>query len=512
MPLPLPTRRRLSEISEQFGFSLSEQDLETYRALMAPNIAAYRIVDGLVDEIPATRYPRMAGSRPPASDNPLNAWAVKSTIKGADSGPLSGKRLAIKDNVMVAGLPMANGSSTLEGYIPEADATVVTRILDAGGEIAGKATSEFFCLSGGSHTSATGPVHNPHRHGYSAGGSSSGCGALVAAGEVDMAIGGDQGGSIRMPSAFSGICGMKPTYGLVPYTGIMPIEMTVDHTGPMTRTVADNALLLEVVAGEDGLDPRQYAPRTGSYAKAVSRGAASKGAEGLTIGVLAEGFGHDNSEAAVDEGVREAARRLEGQGAAVRSVSVPMHRDGLAIWTPIILEGLVDVMMTGNACGTNWRGYYPVSLADAHSRWRLRADELPDTVKLSMLVGAHMADAHQGRLYAKAQNLSRRLRLAYDAVLRGEVDVLLLPTLPMTATPLPGADAATPEIIQRAFEMITNTAPFNVTGHPAMSVPCAMADGLPVGAMIVGRHWDEESVYRIAAALEVSADWTRTMA
>ncbi|WP_366657162.1 amidase [Fodinicurvata sp. EGI_FJ10296] len=504
MPLPLPTHRRLSELSEQFGFSLSEQAIDSYRELMTPNIEAYRVVDAMVDDPLAVKYPRTPGSRPDAADNPMNAWAVKSTIKGADSGPLAGKRLAIKDNVMVAGVPMANGSSTLEGYVPEADATVVSRILDAGGEIAGKATSEYFCLSGGSHTSATGPVHNPHRHGFSAGGSSSGCGALVGAGEVDMAIGGDQGGSIRMPAAFSGICGMKPTYGLVPYTGIMPIEMTIDHTGPMTRTVADNAVLLEVIAGEDGLDPRQYAPRTSVYSQGVSAGA-----DGMTIGVLAEGFGHDNSEAAVDEGVREAARRLEGQGAVIRPVSVPMHREGLAIWTPIILEGFVDVLMSGNACGTNWRGYYPVSLADAHSRWRLRADEMPDTVKLSMLVGAHMADAHQGRLYAKAQNLARRLRLAYHTVLRGEVDALLLPTLPMTATPIPGDDAPTALIIQRAFEMIANTAPFNVTGHPAISVPCATSGGLPVGAMIVGRHWDEFNLYRAAAALERSADWTK---
>src|ERR671928_1696634 len=140
----------------------------------------------------------------------------------------------------------------------EVDATIVTRILDAGGTVIGKTVCEYFCFSGGSHTSAAGPVHNPRKMGYSAGGSSSGSGAVVAAGEVPMAIGGDQGGSIRMPSAFCGIYGMKPTHGLVPYSGIMPIELTLDHTGPMTATVEDNALLLEVLAGPDGLDPRQY--------------------------------------------------------------------------------------------------------------------------------------------------------------------------------------------------------------------------------------------------------------
>ena len=144
---------------------------------------------------------------------------------------------------------MMNGASTLEGYMPDTDATIVTRILDAGGTIIGKTHCEYFCFSGGSHTNATGPVHNPHKMGYSSGGSSSGSGVVVATGEADMAIGGDQGGSIRIPASFCGIYGMKGTHGLVPYTGVMPIEITIDHTGPMTRNVRDNALLLEVLAG-----------------------------------------------------------------------------------------------------------------------------------------------------------------------------------------------------------------------------------------------------------------------
>ena len=155
----------------------------------------------------------------PPEDNPYNAWYWRTSIKGNARGKLKGHSVVIKDNVMVAGVPMMNGASPLEGYTPEIDATIVDRILGAGGEIAGKAHCEYFCLSGGSHTSAAGPVQNPHRLGYSAGGSSSGSAALVAAGEVGMAIGGDQGGSIRMPSSYCGTYGMKPTHGLVPYTG-----------------------------------------------------------------------------------------------------------------------------------------------------------------------------------------------------------------------------------------------------------------------------------------------------
>src|SRR5947207_2492058 len=177
--------------------------------------------------------------------------------------------------------------------------------LDAGGEIAGKAVCEYFCVSGGSHTSSTGPVHNPRKRGYSAGGSSSGSAALVAAGEVDMAMGGDQAGSIRIPASHCGIVGLKPTFGLVPYTGIGLLEITIDTCGPMTATVADNALLLEVIAGPDGLDTRQRGIAASRYTDALPGNI-----NGLRIAVIKEGFGHANSEADVDARVREAAQRF----------------------------------------------------------------------------------------------------------------------------------------------------------------------------------------------------------
>ncbi|MCG8694002.1 MAG: hypothetical protein MI806_22585, partial [Minwuiales bacterium] len=257
MTVKRPTPSQLREVAADLGMTFTDEDIQSYLGLMEGSIAAYDAIEAMPDYLPEVKYPRTPGYRPEGEENQLNAWYVKTTIQGADSGPLSGKTVALKDNVCLAGVPMMNGASTLEGYTPDVDATIVTRILDAGGTIVGKAHCEYFCLSGGSHTNATGPVHNPHKMGYSAGGSSSGSGALVGSGEVDMAIGGDQGGSIRIPAAFSGCYGMKPTHGLVPYTGVMPIEPTIDHTGPMTGNVSDNALLLEVIAGADGLDPRQ---------------------------------------------------------------------------------------------------------------------------------------------------------------------------------------------------------------------------------------------------------------
>lgn len=503
MTVKRPTPAQLRSIADSLGMSLTDQQVDEYLALMEGTIAAYDVIEAMPDYVPQVKYPRTPGYRPEGEENKYNAWYVKTEVKGARGGKLAGKTVALKDNVCLAGVPMMNGASTLEGYTPDIDATIVTRLLDAGATILGKAHCEYFCLSGGSHTNATGPVHNPHKMGYSAGGSSSGSGALVAAGEVDMAIGGDQGGSIRMPASFCGIYGMKPTHGLVPYTGVMPIESTIDHAGPMTANVADNALMLEVLAGADGLDPRQYAPRTAPYTKALGKSLAK-----LRIGVVKEGFGLPNSEKDVDAKVRQAAQRLKKLGATVEEVSIPMHLLGAAIWTPIALEGLQAQMMMGNGMGFNWKGLYTTSLLDAHSAWRYRADELSESLKISMFIGEYFIRHYRGHYYAKAQNLSRKLTAAYDAVLE-KYDLLLMPTLPLKATPLPPANAPLSLYIQRAFEIIPNTCPFDTTGHPAMSVPCGMSEGLPVGMMLIGKHYDESTIYTAAHAFEQAGNWKK---
>ena len=504
MTIKTPSARQIIDAGAQLGISLSEQDALEYIECMAPLIEGYNAVDSMPDNLPPVKYPRTPGYRPEGDENRYNAWYYKTSIKGTSEGKLAGQRVAIKDNICVAGVPMMNGASVLEGYVPDVDATVVTRILDAGGEIAGKAHCEYLCFSGGSHTNATGqPVQNPWKEGHTTGGSSSGCAALVAAGEVATALGCDQAGSIRIPSSYSGICGMKPTHGLVPYTGIMPIEMTLDHCGPMTDTVYNNALLLEVIAGEDGLDPRQYGAEAGDYTAALD-GKIS----GLRVGVLEEGFGHPNSEPDVDEKVRNAAELLKRLGAKVEPISVPMHLNSVAIWTPIGVEGTVDFMMQGNGFGTNWKGLYVTSLLRAYASWRYRADELSESLKYVILLGQYMLDQYGGYHYAKAQNLSRRLRAAYDKAL-SEVDLLLMPTLPLKATPIPPTDAPRLLVVQRAHEMFANTAAFNVTGHPTLTVPCALGDGLPVGLMLVGRHYDEATVYKAARAFEQAEDWKR---
>ncbi len=481
----------------ELGLSLSVEDSASFLGLMEGLFEAYDLVDDMESPLPGAANDRSPGVRPDPSDNPYNAWVVKTEIMGAPSGKLSGKTVAIKDNVNVAGVTMENGSTILEGYVPETDATIVTRLLDAGADIHGKAVCEYYCASGGSHTSASGPVENPVVPGHNAGGSSSGSAALVAAGIVDMATGGDQGGSIRIPASFCGIVGLKPTHGLVPYTGIFPVELTVDHAGPMTRTVADNALMLEVMAGPDGLDPRQ----SGAPSQAYSAGL-RQSPRGLKIAVISEGFGQPGSEAEVDTRMREVADRLASQGAEVEEVSMPLHAAGAAIWTPIFLEGATELMMRQNAYGTNMKGVFLESLLDKQSDWKARANEMSETLKLGLLMGHYMSSRHNGRYYGKAQNLNRLLTAAYDDMLSG-FDVLLMPTTPMAATPLPEPDASRETIVERAFAMIPNTSPSCATGHPSISVPAGTTDdGRPIGAMFVGRKLEETTLFRAAAAVE----------
>jgi amidase len=185
-----------------------------------------------------------------------------------------------------------------------------------------------------------------------------------------------------------------------------------------------------------------------------------------------------------------------------------MHSLGVAIWTPIAVEGATTQMMHGNGFGFNWKGLYLTSLMDHHAGWRMRADELSETLKVTMMAGEYFLRKYGGRYYSKCQNLSRVLRAAYDSAL-AKYDLLLMPTVPLRATPLPAPTALKAEITQRAFEMLANTAPFDVTGHPAMSIPCGLSDGRPAGLMLIAKHCNELTIYRAAYAFEQAKDWTK---
>ena len=494
----LPSLEFLHTLSEELGLSVSDEDLEACRELMRGPLLSFEAVAAADQPTLALRYPREDVRPPRLEENPLGAWYYRCSIKGKGEGPLRGKRVVVKDNICVAGVPMMNGSRVLEGYVPDVDATVVTRVLDAGAEIVGKGVCEHLSFGGSSFTSDTGPVRNPHDPSRSAGGSTSGPAALVACGEAELALGADQGGSVRIPSAWCGVYGLKPTYGLVPYTGISSVELTQDHAGLIANTTIDLALLLEAVAGEDHLDPRQHTCQPEAYSQSLTGEV-----KGLRVGVLEEGFAWpDSSESDVDAAVRGAASQLAHLGAQVKSISIPRHRQAHHIWRVVAVEGRTSLMFRGRGTGTNWKGYYTLSLLEAYARrFRDKPHLFSQTLKFQILLGEAMLRRYDGRYYARAQNLALLLRQAYDEALTS-VDVLLLPTTPMKATALPDAKASWVESFPRNLEMTPNTAAFNVTGHPALSVPCALSDGLPVGMMLVGRFFEEGTLLRAAHACE----------
>jgi amidase len=494
-----PSTAELVEIADDLGFKMSGEDADGFQQFLAGVIPSYWHADKLVEPRLPVRYPRDSGFRPDIEDNPLNAWYWRCRIDGAEDGVLKGLTVALKDNICLAGIPMMNGSRILEGFVPDQDATVVSRILDAGGRILGKAACEDLCMSGGSHTSALGMIGNPHEPSHCAGGSSGGSAALLGAGVVDVAMGGDQGGSITIPASFCGVYGLKASYGLVPYSGILPLDTTIDHAGPMASTTEGVARLLTAIAGPDDLDPRQGGVVVQNYLDAL----AQSSLDGVKIGVIGEGFEWPESDPAVDRCVRQASARFAELGASVQPISIPQHRDGRYLADLVLTQGVYHQVIKGNAFGLNTRGHYMTGLADHFGQARrARPNDFPHTVKAFMMLAEYIERRSQTHYYAKGQNLSRRLRDAYNDAL-STVDLLVFPTTPMVAPPLPAADCSVFENLSAAFEMVANTTGVNLTGHPAMSIPCGKSDAdLPVGMMLVGRHFDEITVLRASHGFE----------
>ncbi len=494
-----PKADQVAAIAASFGMRLTERELDAYTELVGGFLGSYDVVAELYRDIEPTAVEDRRFTWPAEDENALNAWYVRTEIEGASDGPLQGYRVAVKDNTSVAGVPMMNGSHTLEGFVPRRDATVVTRLLEAGATIAGKAVCEDLCFSGTSHTGVGGPVRNPWDPTRTSGGSSSGSAALVATGEVEVATAADQGGSVRIPACFTGVVGHKPTFGLVPYTGVFPIEMTLDEVGPIAHDVTDIARMLQVIAGRDGLDPRQPdGLEVPDFEVALDQDIV-----GLRVGLIAEGFEYPGlSDDGVDEVVRAAAESLGAAGAEVADIELPWHRHGLHLWNVIATDGATIQMIDGNAYGHNWDGLYdPELIAYYGQKRREVAGEWSPTVKAASFTGRWSIEKLYSSHYAMARNLNFELRRRYDDALK-EFDVLVLPTVPMIAPKLVDPEAPIQESVIRALETVANTAPFSATGHPALTVPAGMVDGMPVGMMIVGRRFDDATCLRIGRSYE----------
>jgi amidase len=508
----VPDVEEVVAVAKGLGIHLSSEEAHLYRKYLIEQLGQLdAFVQARMEEPgpPMASAGREPGWRPSSEEDPLNAWMWKCRIEGAADGLLKGKTISFKDHIAIAGMPMSFGSFALDGFISDFDATVVTRVLQAGGTIIGKNVMNG--LSGGFGTGGAigdfGRPLNPHNHEHVTGGSSSGSGAAVAARQVDISFGGDQGGSIRIPAAFCGIIGHKPTFGLVSHFGIgFGSDQSIDYTGPMARTVEDAAAALQVTAGYDPYDPR-------STRDVPTRmdvlGRLAEGVAGLRIGVLQEGF--DEAQNDVRDLVLAAVDVLAKAGAGVAKVSIPAHHAIRTAQAALTGEGALALFKTG-FFGAFTRTYYPASVIAAINKlWASQADLLAPRTKLSLIAAELSRRTYHGGVYAKAQNVRPTYIKAYDAAL-ADVDVLVMPTCIMTAPKnhRPGnyLEAVEDNLLSASRGGSRNTQPFNYTGHPALALPVGKSSaGLPVSMQLVGRFFDDPLLMRVAYAYQHAADW-----
>ncbi|RDI85260.1 hypothetical protein Vi05172_g4713 [Venturia inaequalis] len=499
------------------GVKVSPEDEPDYVKLLAACHDVATLIDELPDyEIPTDleRFPRQNIHRVHPSEQVLGAaWAHTFSIKDASiDGPLSGKTICLKDCITVAGVPQMLGTKIMDPWTPKGDATVVTWALEAGGEIVGTANCENWCQSTSSFSSAYGTVENPHAEGYSAGGSTSGAAALVGAGLVDIAIGADQGGSIRVPAALCGCVGLKPTYGLVPYTGIASNDAINDHAGPLSLKVMDTALCLDAISGYDSIDDRSVgAPHHGTTSFAADlRKPGITNLNNFKIGILTEAFNQPTLDPAMKTAVLSAAQKFKHLGATLENVSIPDHALGTAIWT-IQQRISCYLTLTGQAHGRRSQGL--TTLDATRLPWtQEKFTACFPTTKNVMLNGAYLLKTFPS-IYAKSLNLTRRLKDAYETAFQ-KYDVLILPTTSFVA-PRHGAVTTPLATIRPTVGLTSNTAMFDATGQPAMSIPVDWLPAreeeagvyLPVGMQIVGGMWEDGKVLRAGYAWEQGFDW-----
>ncbi|GAB1731561.1 hypothetical protein NU195Hw_g7023t1 [Hortaea werneckii] len=505
---------------KSLNLSIRPEDAADYQLLLAAVHDCAEHVNQLPDYPPLPdrkRFPRQNVRLPDLDEQDFgHAWVYRCLIEGEPSSKtsnLNGKTVCIKDCIAVADVPQSFGSDAFPAWTPQTDATVVSRVLDAGANIVGTATCENFCNSTSSFTSAQGIVENPHAAGYSSGGSTSGGAALVAGGVVDIALGTDQGGSIRVPASLSGCVGFKPTHGLVPFTGISSGDPVDDHAGPIAKSVDDVAACLDAIAGYDGIDDRSLGagrPGSSNFHPSWTGGQL----DGIRVGVLEEGYTNGHVQPGVRNVFLQSVDRLRALGAHDEPVSIPLHLEGPSIWTiQQRISGTAGIL--GHSSGR--RGLYLTDFERARLPWTAPDfEKLFPSTKNTVVNGLYLQSRFPG-LYGKAMNVGRQIRDAYETCFE-RFDVVVMPTTPFVA-PRHGSKDSVLECLKPSIGMTLNTAVFNITGHPALSLPIGWSAAvddkavlLPVGLQIVGALWQDKKVLQVAKALESSFVWQETKA
>ena len=391
---------------------------------------------------------------------------------GRVRGPLHGIPVGIKDIIDVAGLPTTGHSKILVDNIAKQDAVCVSQLREAGAIIMGKLSTHEFAIGGPSFDLPFPPARNPWNPRHHPGGSSSGSGAGLASGMFPLALGTDTGGSVRNPASVCGIVGLKPTYGLVSRRGVFPLAFTLDHVGPMTRTVADNALLLEALAGHDPLDPGSAPTNARHFSAMLDRGVA-----GLRVGFVRHFHETDMpAHPDVTAALEDVERILEAEGALVETVTLPKLSE---------FAGINRVIL----CSEAW---------SIHAKWlRERPGDYGALARRRLLAGAFMTAGD----YVGAQRRRAELIATVNDKLR-DYDVLMCASSMDPASEIDDATETARTYPRQA------RAPFNVTGHPALAMMSGLSGtGLPVSVQFVGRYFEDATVLRVAAAYEKAAGW-----
>lgn len=403
------------------------------------------------------------------------------------SGPLGDLKVGIKDNIAVAGVPMHCGSESID-FVPPYHATAVSELVASGASIVGTTNMDGLAYFTTGETCDFGTVSNPESAAHVAGGSSAGSGAAVAAGFVDAALGTDTGGSVRIPASFCGVVGFKPTYRSISRFGMADLAPSLDHVGTLAESVETAARVIERMSGPDIHDPSTYT----SVPPRDITGELGDGISDLEIGLVDEAF--DLSDAGVTRTVRDATSELASLGCTVESVSIRGYADAIYALTTIescefasLLSNDGHVYGAGPGYSEGWR----TSLAEFLSR-----GEYGEHLEESLLINAHLLETTAGRQYVAAQNARRDFLRAVRERFES-YDALITPTTPMTA-PAFGAVSG----VETLLETEANTGPFNLTGHPAVSIPVGRVDGLPVGLQVVTDWNDDALAARIGSAIE----------
>ncbi|MFQ6537299.1 MULTISPECIES: Asp-tRNA(Asn)/Glu-tRNA(Gln) amidotransferase subunit GatA [Aphanothece] len=414
---------------------------------------------------------------------------------GADLPPLAGIPLAIKDNLCTAGISTTCSSRMLENFVPPYESTVTERLWQAGAVLIGKTNLDEFAMGSSTETSAFGPSHNPWDPERVPGGSSGGSAAAVAAGECVAALGSDTGGSIRQPASFCGVVGLKPTYGRVSRYGLVAFASSLDQVGPFSRSVADAAEILQVIAGEDPRDATCLRLPVPDY-----RAALEQPLTGLRVGIVRECLEAEGLAAEVKASVLEAAAQLERLGGELVEVSCPRFNDGIATYYVIAPSEASANLARYDGVKYGHRAPGEGSLAEMTAR--SRAEGFGDEVQRRILIGTYALSAgYVDAYYRKAQQVRTLIRRDFDRAF-SSVDVLLTPTSPTTAFPF-GAHADDPLAMYLADLL---TIPANMAGLPAISVPCGFdSRGLPVGVQFITNVLEEARLLQVAHQYEQAA-------